>query len=183
MTTHSRLESGFTLTEMLLTVAVLATIAAMGVPVMQDLTADIKVNEAARIVERELQDARLRAVSANRILRVRMNCPQAGQLRTVEYLSSSTIDTATNRCDSAAYPFPAADNDIMTRPNYDGAVQMLPTPATVGTYIIEFHPDGTARNVVSNVASDISSPITITITRYSRTRMVTVNGAGKVQLQ
>lgn len=183
MTRYSRLESGFTLTEMMLTVAVLATVAAMGVPVMQDLTADLKVNEAARIVERELQDARLRAVSANRILRVRMNCPQAGELRTVEYVASSTVDTATNRCDAAVYPYPAADRDILTRPNYDGPVRTLPTPAAVGTYIIEFHPDGTAKNVVSNVATTISTPIAITITRNSRTRTVTVNGAGKIQLQ
>lgn len=183
MTRHSRLESGFTLTEMMLTVAVLATITAMGVPVMQDLTADLKVNEAARIVERELQDARLRAVSANRVLRVRMNCPQTGELRTVEYLASSTVDTATNRCDTAVYPYPAPDRDILTRPNYDGPVRTLPRPATVGTYIIEFHADGTAKNVVSNVATTISTPISITITRNSRTRTVTVNGAGKIQLQ
>ncbi len=183
MTRHSRRDSGFTLTEMMLTVAVLATIVAMGVPVMQDLTGDLKVNEAARIVERELQDARLRAVSVNRILRVRTNCPQAGELRTVEYLASSTVDTATNRCSAGVYPYPAADQDILTRPNYDGPVRTLPTPATVGSYIIEFHPDGTAKNVVSDVATAISTPIAITVTRNSRTRTVTVNGAGKIQLQ
>jgi prepilin-type N-terminal cleavage/methylation domain-containing protein len=183
MTTRLRLDRGFTLTEMMLTVAVFATIAAMGVPVLRDLTADIKVNEAARMVERELQDARLRAVSVNRILRVRLNCPQAGQFRTVEYVNASTVDTATNRCDPTTYPYPAADNDVLTRPNYDGPVRIMPTPATVGSEIIEFHPDGTAKNVVSNVASTMTSPVTITVTRYGRYRMVTVNGAGKVQLQ
>lgn len=182
MATRFRLDRGFTLTEMLLTLSVFATIAAIGVPVMTDLTADLKVSEAARMVERELQSARLRAVAANRILRVRMNCPAAGQIRTVEYLNTSQ-DTATNRCDSTAFPYPAADDDILTRPNYDGAVQILPPPATVGAHIIEFHPDGTAKNVVSNVAQTIVSPVSITVMRYSKYRMVTVNGAGKIQLQ
>jgi prepilin-type N-terminal cleavage/methylation domain-containing protein len=183
MTTRFRLDRGFTLPEIMLTVAVLAIIAGIGVPVMTDLTADIKVNEAARTVERELQDARLRAVSSNRILRVRMNCPAAGQLRTVEYLNSTAVDTATNRCDPTVYPYPAADNDVATRPNYDGTVRMLPPPASVGAHIIEFHPDGTAKNVVSNVGATITTPITITVTRKTRTRTITVNGAGKIQYQ
>lgn len=176
------MDRGFTLTELMLTVAVLATVAAIGVPVVGDLTGEIKINDAARVVERELQDARLRAVSANRVLRVRLNCPVTGQLRTVEYLNSPA-DTAANRCDPVAYPYPPADQDIVTRPNYDGAVRLLPTPATVATHVIEFHPDGTAKSVVSNIASPIATPVTITLTRYSRNRTITVNGAGKIKLQ
>src|SRR5688500_19155533 len=101
MTTSFGRDRGFSLIEILLTVAVLGTIVAVGVPVMSDLTANIKLNEASRTVERELQDGRLRAVASNRILRVRMNCPAAGSLRTVEFLNS-TDDVATNRCQYAA---------------------------------------------------------------------------------
>lgn len=182
MTSRFRLDPGFTLSELLLTVAAIATMAAMAVPVMSDATANIKISEAARTVERELQYARLRAVSSNRTLRVRMNCPTAGSLRTVEYLNS-TIDTASNRCVDSVYPYPAADDDVVTRPNFDGPVRIMPSPATVGTHIIEFHPDGTAMNVVSNVATIITTPITITVTRYNKSKTITVNGAGKIQLQ
>ena len=42
---------------------------------MKDMTENIKLNQAARLVEREMQDARLKAVSSNRLIRVRMNCP------------------------------------------------------------------------------------------------------------
>jgi prepilin-type N-terminal cleavage/methylation domain-containing protein len=182
MTTRFRLDRGFTLTDIMITVAIFSTLAAISVPLATDFTADIKLNEAARTVERELQYGRLRAVSANRILRVRMNCPGAGSLRTVEYLNSSA-DTATNRCSLAAYPYPAADNDVVTRPNYDGPVRTLPTEASVGAHIIEFQPDGTAKAVVSNVAATITTPITITVTRKTRTRTITVNGAGKIQYQ
>lgn len=182
MTSSRRRDRGFTLTDMMITVAAFVTIAGMAVPVMTEVTADIKLSEAARTVERELQYGRLRAVSSNRIVRVRMNCPAAGSLRTVELLNSSA-DTSANRCSPAAYPYPAADNDAMTRPNYDGPVRTMPAQASVGTHIIEFHPDGTAMNVVSNVATTITTPISITVTRKSQSRTITVNGAGKVLLQ
>ena len=78
---------------------------AMSVPVMTDMTESTKLNEAARLVEREMQDARLKAVTVNRPLRVRLNCPSSGYIRTVEVLGT-TADSASNRCLVSAYPFP-----------------------------------------------------------------------------
>jgi Tfp pilus assembly protein FimT len=171
---------GFSLTELMLLVAVAGTLMAIAVPVAKDLTATTRLNEAARLVERELQDARLRAVSSNRSLRVRTNCPSAGFLRSVEVLGTA-VDTAANRCLHSAYPYPA-DTDLMTRPNYDGPVRTIPNQATVTTTIIEFAPDGTARLVTNGVAETMAAQ-TITITRQSKSRTVTVNAAGKVQIQ
>lgn len=176
-----RSERGVALTDILMAIAVATTVAAMAVPAMGDLTDNFKMTEAVRLVERELQDARLRAVSSNRILRVRMNCPGAGLVRTVEFLNASA-DTSQNRCNPQTYPFPATDDDVMTRPNYDGPVRTMPPDSVVGNYIIEFHPDGTARNVVNNVAQPITSSITITVARSYKSRSVTVNGAGKIEL-
>jgi prepilin-type N-terminal cleavage/methylation domain-containing protein len=177
-----RTNSGFSLVELLLTVAIFGTITAMAVPVLKDVTGSIKLGEAARMVERELQAARLKSVSSNRELRVRMNCPATGYLRTVEVLGSAA-DTASGRCLESAYPFPVHDTDLMTRPNFDGPVRMLPTGATVSTSVIQFGPDGTATNVVSGVAQTIATSVTITITRDGKSRTVTVNGVGKVSLQ
>ena len=73
----------------------------IALPVMQDMTANIKLNEAARLVEREMQDARLKAVSSNRAIRVRLNCPAAGYIRSVEVLGTAA-DDATNRCSTTA---------------------------------------------------------------------------------
>jgi prepilin-type N-terminal cleavage/methylation domain-containing protein len=182
MTRFSRLDRGFSLTEMMLTLATAATLAVIGLPIMKDLTVDIKVNEAARAVERELQDARLRAVSANRPLRVRTNCPVTGQIRSVEYLGDSR-DTASNRCSATAYPFPASDDNILTRPNFDGPIRDLPFGTTVTSTILEFQPDGTATNVVSGTPTTIESPMSIVVSRSGRTRTITVNGAGKILLQ
>ena len=183
MVFSSRTErSGFTVVELLLVVAMIGTLAAMALPVMKDLTASIKLNEASRMVERELQSARLKAVSVNRVIRVRINCPAAGYIRSVEVLGTGA-DTAANRCVTTAYPFPAADTDVMTRPNFDGPVRFLPNGATVTTKVIQFSPDGTALDVVNGTPTAITTPITLTITRLSKSKTVTVNNAGKVQLQ
>ena len=162
--------------------SVVAVMAAIAVPAMGDLTDNMKITESVRLIERELQDARLRAVSSNRILRVRTNCPTTGFVRTVELLNT-TVDTSTNRCSAQNYPYPAADDDMLTRPNYDGPVRAMPHDSVVGNYIIEFRPDGTSRNVVNNVAQDIASEITITVSRSYKSRSITVNGAGKILLQ
>lgn len=176
-----RTERGFSLAELMLTVAVAGTLMAMAVPIMQDVSASAKLGEATRLIERELQDARLRAVSANRPLRVRLNCPSAGFIRTVEVLGTAA-DTPAGRCATTAYPFPA-DQDLMTRPNYDGPMRVIPNAATVVTQEIQFMPDGTAQTVAAGVPTTIVGFQTITVTRNKVSRTVTVNGAGKIQLQ
>lgn len=174
-------EKGFSLTELLLIVAVASTIMAISVPIMNDLSASVKLNEAARLIEREFQDARMQAVKTNRTLRVRVNCPAVGYVRTVEVLGTAA-DTAANRCLQSAYPFPADDN-LMTRPNYDGPVRTIPNSATANTTTFEFRPDGTTLQVVAGVAQWMATAQTVTISRQNRSRTVTVNAAGKIQLQ
>jgi len=175
-------DHGFSLTEMMLVVAAIATLSVIALPVMKDMTASIKLNEAARLVEREMQDARLKAVSSNRVIRVRLNCPSAGYIRSVEVLGTG-VDTATNRCMTSAYPFPPPDSDIMTRPNFDGPVRTVPNGAVLTNQVLQFSPDGTATQVVNGVPTTIATTVTVTITRDSRSKTVTVNNAGKIQLQ
>jgi prepilin-type N-terminal cleavage/methylation domain-containing protein len=182
MFSRARNHRGFTVTEMMLVVAAIATLSVIALPVMKDMTQSIKLNEAARLVEREMQDARLKAVSSNRVIRVRMNCPATGYIRSVEVLGTAA-DNASNRCMTTAYPFPPADNDIMTRPNFDGPVRTLANGATVSNRVLQFSPDGTASEVISGVVTAIATPVTVTITRDSKTKTVTVNNAGKIQLQ
>ncbi len=174
-------ERGFSLTELMLTVAVAATLAGIGVPVYRNVTESAKLSGAAREIERELQSARLHAVSANRSLRVRTNCPTTGYYRTVEYLATAA-DSASNRCLVSAYPFPA-DDDVTTRPNYDGPPRVLPLGATVTTTVLEFRSDGTAYEVVNNVAQAIATEVTVTVTRNSKSKVLKVNASGKIQLQ
>ncbi len=173
---------GFSLVELMIVVGFATVMMAVSVPILTDISRTTKLNDAVRSVERELQSARLRAVNLNRPLRVRLNCPGNGYLRTVEVVGA-TVDDATNRCLLSAYPYPAADTDLMTKPNYDGPLRTLPTGSTVTSAIFEFEPDGTAYKVVSGTAQSITSSETITVTRSGKSKTVTVNGAGKIQLQ
>src|SRR5512138_3799732 len=153
-----RNDRGFSLAELMLTLAVLGTLVAVGLPVMKDLSESIKLNEASRMVERELQAARLQAVSKNRVLRVRLNCPAAGYIRTVEVTGSASIDDAADRCMGTRFPFPAPDTDLLTEPNFDGPVHVLPKDAAVSSLILQFSPDGTAASVAAGAVSGITAP-------------------------
>ena len=90
-------ERGFSLIELMLVIAFAATVMAIAVPVMTDVSDSSKLNAAARELERDLQAARMKSVSANRLLRVRLNCPTAGLYRTVEYVGSPSVDAAWDR--------------------------------------------------------------------------------------
>jgi prepilin-type N-terminal cleavage/methylation domain-containing protein len=175
-------QRGFTLPELVLTIALAVTVLGISAPVMRDVTDTSRLNAAARELERELQDARLKAVSSNRILRLRINCPATGYYRTVEFLGSAAQDSAANRCSQTVYPYPAPDHDLMTRPNHDGPLRVITPGTTVDTLVLQFHPDGTAQTVSAGVAQRITNPVTVTVRRGRRTRAVTINGAGKIQL-
>lgn len=176
----ARASLGFSLIELLLTVAVFAILSAMALPVYHDLSEVSRLNSATRDVERELQAARLKAVSTNRRLRVRFNCPVVGQFRTVEVLGTGA-DTAADRC-TTSYPYPAPDQNRFTRPNFDGPIRFVPQLTTISNGSIEFRPDGTAWDASTGTPVAIATTVDFTITRYSRSRTVTVNAMGKVQM-
>jgi hypothetical protein len=69
----------------------------------------------------------LKAVSSNRVIRVRLNC-RTGYIRSVEVLG--TAADGIEPLLTTAYPFPPPDDDIMTRPNFDGPFESCRT-ATV----------------------------------------------------
>ena len=83
----------------------------------------------------------------------------------------------------SAYPYPAADTDLMTKPNYDGPMRTLPPGSTVTSAVFEFEPDGTVYKVVAGTPEGIASSETVTVSRDSKYKSVTVNGAGKIHLE
>jgi hypothetical protein len=154
------------------------------------VTEGYKLGQSLREVERELQTARLKAVTANRPLRVRFNCPSTGQYRAVELIGTATVpapqDDAGNRCQESTYPTPAGDNNPLTRPNHDGPVRRLPDGVTFGTTsTLEFWPDG---SVHKQDGSTLPWPVvptagtSITVVKGSVTRRIDINGIGKITL-
>jgi prepilin-type N-terminal cleavage/methylation domain-containing protein len=182
MSAIARSQRGFSLVELMMVVAVAGTLMAISVPSLLDMAERSKLNAATREVERELQSARLRAVSTNRSLRVHLNCPTTGYFRTVEVLNTSA-DSSTNRCLLSAYSYPAPDDDLATRPNHDGPLRLLTGDATVSSGVFEFRPDGRAYIVSAGTPQLIATAETVTVTRREQSRTVSINGAGRVQIQ
>lgn len=174
---------GFSLIELLLTVAIAATLAVIALPVLNSVNDSTKLNTEARKVEREMQMTRLRAVSTNTVLRFRTNCPGEGYIRAVEVLGTSA-DPPVTRCDPTTYPWKTVAPDFATPPNFDGRVVGLIDGATVNTANVEFRPNGTAWQVDSSgVVSAISTGLTFTVTRNGKTKTITVNQMGKILFQ
>src|SRR5688500_7392432 len=143
---------GFTLTELLIIVAMLAILTGISVPLLNGVVDRQRLGQAAREVERELHVAKQKAVSNNRPMRVRFNCPSVGSYRMVELIGTPSqpagADAVANvtRCTTTAYPYPAGDADPVTRPNLDGPVKEIDSRVSFGTVqAVEFWPDGTAR--------------------------------------
>ena len=138
---------GFTFVELLVAMAVVVVLTGVGMPVLGRAIEKYRVGMAIRDVERDLQAARLKAVSSNHPIRVRFNCPSAGFYRVVELIGEAGAPVAEDdRPDAASqalYPYPAADLDPLTRPNHDGPLRQLPPSVSFrSSQTLEFWPDG-----------------------------------------
>jgi Tfp pilus assembly protein FimT len=183
--------SGFTLIDVIVTVAIIAVIAGIGMPLLTNVGSNMKLGDSTRQVERELQTARTTAVSANQAMRVRFDCPAVGNYRMVELVGTPSLpagaDSAADRCSATIYPFPAGDKNPLTRPNNDGPMRSVDPSVTFSTSTtIEFWPDGTAHT--NTGGTNPWPPIagtgySVTLTRKGITKSILVNGSGKIQLQ
>jgi Tfp pilus assembly protein FimT len=177
-------DSGFSLVDMLFTMAIFATVSAIAVPAMTSTFENQRLGIEVRNVERELQTARLAAVGANRPIRIRFNCPATGQYRRVELLGSVNTPAADDadtraavRCDYPAAP----DGNPLTRPNHDGQIQRLHTSVSFAAIqTLEFWPNGTVHTPAN--LRPLDQPVTLTLSKGSMTKSITVNSLGKIRI-
>ena len=177
-------QSGFTLLELVLVMAGIVTLSAIVVPNFSNVVAAMKARDAARTVERQLQTARMKAVTHSRALRVRFNCPVPGQLRMLEVTGVAGTDSASNRCDPTAFPSPGPNDTLRSTPWLDSPVIYLAEGTTVtgGALVFEFGPKGDVHAVSSTgVVSDINAPLVLTVTHKGRSNTVTINGLGRIR--
>jgi Tfp pilus assembly protein FimT len=177
--------------DMVAVMALIATLSAIAIPAIQGIGNAIALGQAQRLVQSELQKARLKAVTTNRVIRVRFNCPVNGQLRMVELVGTSAapaaMDIAANRCSEDAYPYPAADTNPITLPNQDGSIVRIDSRVSFAAMpTIEFRPSGTAWSVNPDGTSTTplaGNGVSITVQKGSATKAITVNALGRVQAQ
>lgn len=175
---------------MLFVMLIAGIVMAMAVPSIQNIGGAVVLGDAQRGISSELHRARMLAVSTNRPVRVRFNCPQAGYYRTVELIGTPTVnkpeDSAVDRCAPAKYPFPPDDVDPLTLPNHDGPPRKLDDRVAFGSVqTIEFWPDGTAHYEDADLnpvwALIPGDGIGLTVMKGAVVKTVTVNGLGKIE--
>ena len=183
--------AGFTLIDMVVAMTVMTILMAAAVPTLIDVTQSMKLGQAQREVEVEMNSARLKAVSSNRPMRIRFNCPAAGQYRVVELIGTPSTpdanDDASDRCSDTKWKYPANDNEPVTRPNLDGPVRSLPSTVTFSAVAtLEFWPDGSVHKQVGTenpwAQLDASTGATIKVLKGTSEKQISVNGLGKIQL-
>ncbi|HVQ42935.1 MAG TPA: GspH/FimT family pseudopilin [Vicinamibacterales bacterium] len=178
-------EAGFTLIEILITTVVTIAIGAMLVPKISNLMQSQRARTAARAVERELQSARLKAVTNSKRMRVKLNCPVAGQLRMVEVTGVAATDNASNRCDETAFPFPGPRDALRSTPSLDAPLVRLPLGTTITSVVttFEFGPRGDAGQVgATGIAATLANETTITVTRAGYSSAIRINPIGKIKI-
>lgn len=178
--------AGFTLTELVMVIAVFIIIAAIALPLSIQVTGRMRLGNALREVERELQTTRLKAVQSNRSLQVRFNCPAAGQYRVVEVMGTA-IDNTANRCDETTYPYRGARDDVPATPDYDGPVRYVSGGTQflgTGLTVLQFAPNGSTTQVTgaTPVAIDVTG-LNITLVKASLSGTINVNSLGRITIQ
>jgi len=168
--------SGFTLIEVMLVLGIATVLVGAAIPSIITARERMELSGATHDIASAVQTARMRAVSTGVTMRIRFNCPAAGQYRIVEVVGTSGIDGATNRCDPAVYPYP--DLDAANRPNNDGPVQVLRGGTTFSQVVnLDIAPSGRI------TPASGSMPVSIVITKGNATQTVTLSAAGRVAFQ
>jgi Tfp pilus assembly protein FimT len=182
---RARRAEGFTILELVLVMAGALTVAAIAAPSFSTFIDSNRSATAARLVERELQTARLKAVSSGRSLRLRLNCPAAGRVRLVEVTGVAATDNASNRCDPVAFPSPGPRDALRATPSLDSPVVYLPDGATVSSpvTIFELDPRGSVYSVgADGLITPLAGDVVLTIARDGWTNTVRINALGRIRL-
>lgn len=138
-------EQGFSLIELIISVLVMGAMFAIALPAGKAALDSLELGNATREVERELQTARMRAVSANRPMRVKLNRPEDGQYRLVEVTGvvATDGDGAGSRCDEALYGFPGPETTTgPPRSTMSPSVVSPPVSTRCSVPSWSFHPTG-----------------------------------------
>jgi len=162
-----RSSRGFTLLELLVTMALLLVFAAMGIPFIQESSVRNTVWTATEMIGTQVRQARLKAITKNTPHRIRFDGPAAGQLRVLRVTNDAAIDNAADRCD-------LYQDD-------DSGIYQLPTAVTYDEGLPVLQVNG--RGMFATVGGG-AVPLTINIGYGGRTfRSMTVSATGQISFE
>lgn len=157
--------------ELLIVLGMVGVLAATAVPLMSGAFRRSVSMGAGRDIAGQIRSARLAAVTTNRAMRVRFNCPAAGQYRVLELTGNAAIDNDVNRC---TYEYP--DTNPNAAPNLDGPIMYLPDGISFSaTQDLQISTAGLITPLTG------ATPAVIRVTDGSFARQIAVSTAGRIQ--
>jgi Tfp pilus assembly protein FimT len=174
-------EAGFSVIEVTVVAGVAMITMGLAAPSITSAIDSYKFNSEVQTVAATIRSARYKAVSNNVTLRLRFNCPATGQMRLVEVTGDSAIDTATDRCDTAAYPYPS--NPDAAAPNNDGPVIQMSSAVDLPTTVhgLEISSAGRIQPLTGCPGCTVGSPPAVLVMGDDRSetdRIITVTATG-----
>jgi len=116
--------------------------------------------------------------------------PVAGQFRRVEMLGEpglpDSVTISSRAAIPATFPYPAPDQDPLTRPNHDGPLHWLPNGVIMGgvgasSSGLTARPQRCLRGSIAWADIPVGG-VSATVTRNALSRTVTINGMGRVHI-
>lgn len=156
-------ERGYSLVEMLVSLAVIGVVSAISVPVFLESSKRNNVWTGSERLAAVIRQTRLKAISQNQNYRVRFDCPAANQVRSLILTGVAATDDAVNRCAQTI----TGDGEVIEMPS---GVAFDPEDATELRV--------TPRGVFTAVGDSI--PLTISVTYGSSTRTLAVSATGQI---
>jgi prepilin-type N-terminal cleavage/methylation domain-containing protein len=158
-----RSNHGFSLVELLVTMALLMSLAAMGIPFIQESSVRNNVWTAAEMIGVQVRQARLKAITRNMSFRIDFDCPADRQIRVLEVTGDPFIDDAADRC--TVYR------------THDSGIYQLPAEVTYGVAVPTLQVTG--RGMYTAIGGAV--PLTINVGYGGRTfRSMTVSATGQI---
>jgi Tfp pilus assembly protein FimT len=175
-------EAGFSVIEVTVVAAVTMITIGLAAPSITGAIETYRFNSDVQSVAATIRSARFTAVASNVTMRVRFNCPVTGQMRVVEVIGDAR-DTASDRCDLSAYPYPAADQDSATLPNNDGPILQMASSTDLPTAVsgVQISTAGRVVAITGCPACSAGSPgatMTMGDDRSDTERSITVSASG-----
>jgi prepilin-type N-terminal cleavage/methylation domain-containing protein len=158
-----RSERGYTLLEIVIVVALIATVSGIAIPVFLSSNAMNRLWTSSERVGALIRQTRLKAISQNTTYEIRFSCPTVGRLRALVITGDPAIDTSASRCSLEQ----DGDSEIVEMPT---GVTYDPALAT-GLQV-------TGRGVFTALGDAI--PLTISVTYGSASRFLTVSATGQI---
>ena len=166
-----------------MTTLLMGTMFSIALPAGKAALDSLELGNTTRAIERELRTARMRAVSANRPMRVKFNCPADGQYRLVEVTGLPATDNAGSRCDETLFGYPGPKDNARATPKHEGPLRRVGSgiDELIGPEL-EFSPDGTTRLVTNGTVQTMTADAVVEVGRQGAVKEITVNALGRITL-